>query len=194
MKTIDLGGPIRIVVEDFSYGIDELFYQDAANAGIVIAMEDGTDDGDETIDTYLIPTWGRRNCAQRARPLLPARNRLNGTGRDLDARVSQRYARLVPGPAAAHRPASQGVWCKHALSTADWWNVYTDGLGDGSEGFQDTPAVPGATALFRFNQDSDLDGFSDRSENNWARIRTMPASFPQPEVLAGVHNIRAGNR
>ena len=33
MKAIDLGGPIRIVVEDFTYGIDELFYQDAANAG-----------------------------------------------------------------------------------------------------------------------------------------------------------------
>lgn len=61
MKAIDLGGPIRIVVEDFTYGIDELFYQDAANAGVLIALEDGTDDGDEAIDTYLIPTWGQES-------------------------------------------------------------------------------------------------------------------------------------
>ena len=57
MKAIDLGGPLRIVVEDFTYGADELFYQDAANAGVQLAIEDGTDDGDEAIDTYLIPTW-----------------------------------------------------------------------------------------------------------------------------------------
>ena len=57
MKTIDLGGPIRIVAEDFTYGSDELFYQDAVNAGVVIAIEDGTADGDESIETYLIPTW-----------------------------------------------------------------------------------------------------------------------------------------
>ena len=58
MAIVDLGGPMRVVVEEFSYGIDELFYQDAANAGVMLAMEDGTDDGDESIDTYLIPTWG----------------------------------------------------------------------------------------------------------------------------------------
>ncbi len=58
MKAVDLGGPVRIVVEDFTYGIDELFYEDAANSGVLVAIEDGTDDGDELIDTYLIPTWG----------------------------------------------------------------------------------------------------------------------------------------
>jgi len=58
MKAIDLGGTLRVVVEDYTYGIDELFYQDAANAGVLIAIEDGTDDGNEAIDTYLLPTWG----------------------------------------------------------------------------------------------------------------------------------------
>ncbi|MCL4864135.1 MAG: hypothetical protein KJZ93_32300, partial [Caldilineaceae bacterium] len=88
---------------------------------------------------------------------------------------------------------SKALWCQRALSTAEWWNVYTDGLGDGAEGFQDTPAAPGSVALFRFNKDSDLDGFSDRSER---RLGTDPfdaASFPRPEVLAGLHSIRNGN-
>jgi hypothetical protein len=91
------------------------------------------------------------------------------------------------------RPVDQptkALWCKHELSVADWWNVYTDGLGDGTEGFQGTPAVPGAVALFRFNQDRGRDGFSDRSE---AQLGTDPddaSSFPFPELLAGVHQVR----
>ena len=195
MKAIDLGGPIRIVVEDFAYGIDELFYQDAANAGVVIAMEDGTDDGDEAIDTYLIPTWGSETVLNLLGRYFPHETDLNGM---MTAIWTPEYRSDTPAWCQEpQRPADQptkAVWCKHTLSTADWWNVYTDGLGDGSEGFQDTPAVPGATALFRFNQDSDLDGFSDRSE---ARLGTDPAdasSFPRPEVLAGVHNIQVGNK
>jgi hypothetical protein len=40
---------VRIVVEDYSYSNDELFYENARNAGVLVAMEDGTDDGDELI-------------------------------------------------------------------------------------------------------------------------------------------------
>ncbi len=51
----------------------------------------------------------------------------------------------------------------------------------------------GATALFRFNKDTDLDGYSDRSE---ARLGSDPedaASYPRPELLAGVHSITSGS-
>lgn len=44
------------------------------------------------------------------------------------------------------------LWWKRELSAAEWWNVYTDGLGDGSEGFQDQQTIPDTVALFRFNQ------------------------------------------
>ena len=47
MRTVDLGGPVRIVVEDFEYGFDEILYEGAANAGVLIQIEDGADDGDE---------------------------------------------------------------------------------------------------------------------------------------------------
>ena len=80
------------------------------------------------------------------------------------------------------------------LSAADWWNVYTDGLGNSSEGFQNTQAIPGGVTLFRFNQDSDLDGFSDRTEKQLGTEPNDTSSFPHPEVLAGVHNLRNGNR
>ncbi len=86
------------------------------------------------------------------------------------------------------------VWCKHALSTADWWNVYLNGLGDGTEAFQDTLAAPGSVALFRFNQDSDLDGYSDRSEEALSTDPEDAASHPAPELIAGVHSIRTGDQ
>lgn len=195
MKAIDLGGPIRIVVEDFAYGIDELFYQDAANAGVVIAIEDGTDDGDEAIDTYLIPTWGSETVLNVLGRYFPHETDLNGM---MTAIWTPEYRTDTPTwcqePRRPTDQPSTAVWCKHTLSTADWWNVYTDGLGNGSEGFQDTPAAPGATALFRFNQDSDLDGFSDRSEARLGTDAADASSFPRPEVLAGVHNIQVGNK
>ena len=195
MKAIDLGGPVRVVVEDFTYGIDELFYQDAANAGLLIALEDGTSDGDEAIDSYLIPTWGQETVLQVLARYFPHETDTAGT---IIAIWTPEYRTDTPSWCQSpRRPTdfpSKALWCKHTLSTADWWNVYTDGLGDGSEGFQATPAAAGAVALFRFNQDRDLDGFSDRSEARLGTDANDASSFPRPEVLAGVHNTRTGNQ
>ncbi len=194
MKAIDLGGPLRVVVEDFTYGIDELFYQDAANAGLLVAMEDGTGEGDERIDSYLLPTWGEESVVDALARYFPHTADENGT---VIALWTPEYRSDTPAWCAEPKIVGIGgqrtLWCKHALSTADWWNVYTNGLGDGSEGFQDTPASAGAVALFRFNSDTDLDGYSDRSE---ARLGTDPndaGDFPRPELLAGLHSIRRGN-
>ncbi|MBK8797373.1 MAG: hypothetical protein IPM07_13930 [Anaerolineales bacterium] len=195
LRTIDLGGPIRIVVEDFTYGIDERFYQDAVSSGVLIAIEDGTDDGDESIDAYLIPTWGSETVLNVLGRYFPHETDLNGM---MTAIWTPEHRSTTPAwcqaPAAPTDQPSKAMWCKHTLSTADWWNVYTDGLGEGSEGFQNTPAAPGATALFRFNQNSDLDGFSDRSEARLGTDAHDASSFPRPEVLAGVHSIVAGSK
>ena len=190
MRAVDLGGPIRIVVEDFTYGIDELFYQDAANAGVLVAIEDGTDDGDEAIDTYLIPTWGTETVLDVLARYFPHTTDADG---NLIAIWTPEYRSDTPAWCNEPRRVGTALWCKHALSTADWWNVYTSGLGDGSEGFQDTPTAPGSVALFRFNKDSDLDGYSDRSEERLGTNPNDPASHPKPELIAGVHSIRVGN-
>jgi hypothetical protein len=195
MKAIDLGEPVRIVVEDFSYGIDELFYQDAANAGLLIALEDGMGDGDDLIDTYLIPTWGQETVLNVVTRYFPHETDSSGI---ITAIWTPEYRSDIPDWCQSpRRPTDQptkAVWCKHILSTADWWNIYTDGLGDGSEGWQNTQAVPGSIALFRFNKDSDIDGFSDRSEFQLGTDPNDASSFPRPELLAGLHNLRSGNR
>ncbi|MCA9952643.1 MAG: hypothetical protein KDE48_23500, partial [Anaerolineales bacterium] len=58
MKRIDMGERLTVVLEDFSYGADELFYQGAVDNGITFFIEDGVEDGDELVDMYVIPTWG----------------------------------------------------------------------------------------------------------------------------------------
>lgn len=190
MRVVDLGGPIRIVVEDFTYGVDELFYQDAANAGVMLAMEDGTADGDESIDTYLAPTWGAETVLDVLARYFP---HTTDADDNLTAIWTPEYRADTPTWCGAPSRTGNTLWCRHALSTADWWNVYTNGMGDGTEGFQDTAAAPGQVALFRFNQDSDLDGYSDRSEARLGTDPDDPASFPKPELLAGVHSIQNGN-
>ncbi len=174
---------------------EDYYAEDAATRGLTIALEDGTDDGDETIDTYIIPTWtsGESVLDVLAR-YFPHETDPNGT---LVAIWTPEYRSDTPTwcqePKRPIDQPTKALWCKHDLSVADWWNVYTDGLGDGSEGFQDTQAVPGGVALFRFNQDSDHDGFSDRSETQLGTDPNDASSFPFPELLAGVHQIRTGN-
>jgi hypothetical protein len=191
MRAIDLEQPIRIVVSRYVLSTEDYYATDAASKGVLVAIEDGTDDGDETIDTYLIPTWKEETMLDVLRRYFPHQTDADD---NLISISTPEYSASQPAGCQVDYHVGSTWWCKHVLSTADWWNVYTDGLGDGSEGFQDTLAAPGSVALFRFNQDSDLDGFSDRSE---ARLGTDPndaASFPRPELLAGVHNLKVSNK
>ena len=194
MKAIDLGGSIRITVEDFTYGIDELFYEDASNAGAILALEDGTDDGDEAIDTYLIPTWGEENVLDVMARYFPHETDAGG---GLKAIWTPEYRSDTPNwcvePQVVGSGSQRTLWCKHALSVADWWNIYLNGLGDGSLPLQNTPASPGSVALFRFNRDSDLDGYSDRTEWRLGTEAKDAADFPQPELIAGLHSLQNGN-
>ena len=187
MKAVDLGGPVRIVVEDYTYGIDELFYEDAVNANVQLAIEDGTSDDDEAIDNYLIPTWGEETVLDVLGRYFPHETDADG---NLTAVWTAEHRTDAPSWCQEPRRVGATTWCKHALSTAEWWNIYTDGLGDGSEGFQETSAVAGSTALFRFNKDSDFDGYSDRSEVRLGTDPSDPTSHPEPELMGGTHSVR----
>lgn len=192
MQIIDTGGPLKIIVEDFSYGVDELFYKNAANSMVYVTIEDGLDDGDDDIDDYLIPVWDGDSVQDVIARYFPYSVDNNGglisiwTPEYLDEAPDWCDAKEMP------QSTSQIQWCKHRLSTADWWNIYTNGMGDGSTALQDSPGMPGGVLFIRFNQDTDMDGYSDRSEE---RLLTDPFNvedFPQPELLAGLHSNRTG--
>ncbi|MDF1515099.1 MAG: thrombospondin type 3 repeat-containing protein, partial [Anaerolineae bacterium] len=190
MAAIDLGEKVRFAIEDYSLGQDDYYADDAVQAGLIIGMDDGLEDANDDISTYIIPTWGEETVLDVVTRYFP--HQVDGNGL-LIAIWTPEYRTDTPTWCQEPNRVGTTLWCKHALSTADWWNIYTEGMGDGSEGFQDTPASGGSTALFRFNKDSDLDGYSDRSENKLGTNPTDPASHPRPELLAGLHSIRVGD-
>ena len=189
LREVDLGAAVRIVVEDFTYGMDEAFYEEAVNAGVQVAIEDGVDDGDELIESYLLPTWGEETFLQVLGRYFPHTTDANG---NLVSIWTPEQRPDTPAWCDGARRAGGTLWCRHALSIADWWHVYMDGMEESSEGFQNSPAAGGSIALFRFNKDTDLDGYSDRTE--W-HLGTDPydwSSHPRPELIGGIHEVQVG--
>ena len=194
MKAIDLGEPVRVVLADYSYGTDQLFYSNARGAGVLVGIEDGTADGDEIIDNYLIPTWGDGDTMQDViGRYFPSQQDSDG---NYTAIWTPEYRTDTPSwcvEPKRNSATTNQLWCKHALSTSDWWNIYLNNLGDGTAQLKDTPAAANSTALFRFNQDSDLDGYSDRTELKLGTDPQDAASHPKPELIAGVNSLRNGS-
>ena len=194
LKTIDLGGAVHFVIEDFSLGQDDYYTDDAFGGGLSVLLNDGPEDGDDTTESYLIPTWEGDTVLDVVARYLPNEIDENGT---LVALWTPEYRADTPGwckePLEVGTGSTRTLWCKHALSTADWWNVYTADLGTGAENYENTPASPGGVVLFRFNLDSDGDGYSDRTEDYLGTNPVDLSSVPHPQLIAGLHNIRNGN-
>lgn len=179
MKRIDLGDRLTVVLEDYSYGADELFYQDAVNGGMTVFIEDGVDDGDETVDSYVIPTWGIESVQDVLTRFFPA-------GYDLDGNLNALWTPEFDG-------INPPTWNEHYLSDIAWWNVYLTQADAGNTPLKDLSAQAGSALLFRFNRDSDRDGYQDRVEVRYGTDKNDPTSHPQPEVLAGYVAGRSGN-
>lgn len=194
MKIIDLGGTVRVELEDLSYGVDELYYQNAKNSNLQILIEDGVDDGDESLDTYLITAYSDDTLNEVISRYFPVvyddNNRLIGIW-------SPEYRNDTPSwcrePRRTHTGENTVLWCKHLVSNLDWWQIYSNDILDSSLSLKETPAVPGGVVLIRINSDKDADGYSDRAENRLGTDPLNAKSFPAPEIIAGAHQVRDGN-
>lgn len=174
MRAIDLGSPLFVTVEDYSYGADELFYQDSINSGVTFDV----DSGDGLLHSYVLPTWGAETVQDVARRLFPATVDANNNLLSLS----------LP-----NYSTSPMTWANHALTDKSWWNLYLSNLGDGSTLFKDTSATSNSTVLIRMNQDSDQDGYSDRTELAFGTNPNDPASHPTPQLIAATYSITVGN-
>jgi len=187
MRLLDEGAPIRVVMEDLSFGQDEAFYLDAINGSVTVAMEDGYDDLDETVDMYLIPVWDPSDTLQDVvKRYFPAVEDEDG---NLLAIFTPEVKSAIPEGCKEDEniaPRSNTfVFCKHALTGTSWWNFYlSDGL-DYTGAFQDTLAAPNTTMLVRIVSDRDLDGYNDRNEIRLGTDPDDPADHPSPNLLAG---------
>lgn len=185
MKRIDLGERLTVKVENFSFGADENFYVAAISGGVTVFIEDGVEDGDETVDQYVIPTWGVETVQDVLTRYFPA-------GTDADGNLNALWTPEFNGDATP-------TWNEHFLSDIAWWNVYLTQADAGDTPLHLLPARSGSGLLFRFNRDSDRDGYNDRAELRYycalpsshaeskhcADGHLRPEIHPQPELLAG---------
>lgn len=179
MRQIDEGAHLRIVVADYDFGSDELYYQNARTGGITVQIEDGVEDNDETIDTYVIPTWEPESFQDVLARYFP-------TDFDSEGRMNGLWTPEYNGV----QPPS---FREHAISDMAWWKVFLTQSDAGSVPLRDLRADPGSGILIRMNRDSDRDGYQDRVEMRYGTDRNDPASHPMPEVLAGYVSTRTGN-
>ena len=201
MKRIDLGERLTVKVEKFNYGADEAFYVNAVTGGVTVFIEDGVEDGDESVDMYVIPTWGVESIQDVLTRYFPADYDIDGT---LNGLWTPEFDGINPPE-----------WNEHFLSDIAWWNVYLTQPDVGNTPLKDLPAQDGSGLLFRFNRDSDRDGYNDQAEFRYycallpddpkrrplgesgpdycADGHRRPGIHPQPEVLAGYVAVREGD-
>lgn len=190
VKAIDSGQPVRIVVEDFSLGQDDFYTDDAIKAGITISIDDGLDDGDDLLDTYVLATSENESVLSTLGRYFPFSTDSAGM---MISIFTPEYRSDTPEWCQNAKRIGTTLWCEHALSTSDWWYMYLNGLGDGNEGFQELIGAPNTQAIFRFNKDTDNDGYSDRSETILKTDPNDPSSLPSPEIIGGLFQSRSGN-
>jgi hypothetical protein len=195
MRAIDEGKPIRVVMGDISYGQDQVFYLDAVNGSMTIAVEDGYFDKDETIQTYLIPVWNPSDTLQDViKRYFPVIEDKFG---DIQAIFTPENAQAVPPNCSQDRniaPASDTlVFCKHGITTTSWWNILLSEGMEYSGDFQAVQASAGSAIVVRMTTDSDLDGYNDREEALIGTNPENPASHPAPVLLSAYHTQCANN-
>jgi uncharacterized repeat protein (TIGR01451 family) len=178
MRRIDLGERLTVVLANFSYGVDQLFYQNAVQGGVTIFSEGGADDASSTVDSYVLPTWGTESVQDVLARYFPTVTDADGLVNSLSTPT---FSNNIP------------TWHEHFLSDIAWWNIYLSQSDAGNTQLRDLPAQPNTALFFRFNRDSDRDGYPDRAELQYGTDPHDPASHPTPELLAGYTSSRSGN-
>ena len=182
LAKLDQGVSVRIVVADYYYGDDEDFYHNAWSQGVLIEVDDDTWDGDEEIDSYLIPTWGVETYQEVIRRYF--RGRENEYG-DLSSIISPEFD-------ANHEIIE---WNEFAIGNTTWWSIYMSDDGDeGDIRFRRRIAIPETKLLLRLNSDSDLDSFSDRVERETGTDLSNADEHPNASLVAGYYMTRVGNQ
>lgn len=172
LKAIDQGEPIKITVANYSYGADELAFENAWGRDVLVEIDDGVGDGDESIDYYM--TWANygetyldvlRRLNQKIQIGHPLNNR-----REIELTIEDDYITSI-----VNNPVTE--W--------SWWNIYTQDLVDPNKIFSEQPATKKSRLHLVYYQDSDHDYYTDRAE---MKIGTRPDDsndYPAPVLIVG---------
>ncbi len=188
------GGRLRVEPAGFTFDGQEN-YQGAIDAGVTLQIDDGSDDGNSTLDIYLVPTWTDSNNNPESFLNVVARTfpmERDASG-SLIAIWTPELRTDTPTWCDAPKRFAGTVYCRRALSTADAWLMYSSGMGGDTTAYQNMTAQRGARALLRFRRDSDRDGYPDDVERQLGTNPNDANSKPVPELTSGVSSKRSGN-
>lgn len=189
---IDTAQTVRIEVENVAYGDDQIIVNNVLEDSLRIGLDDGIADGDQNLDYYFLPVYGAQaSVLDVMANYFPYE--VDTTGNLNALWTPEPYTGSLPTWCDQPRVVGETLWCRHALSTAQWWTVYTSGMGADSSGFHEVAPQPGSSAVFRFFTDSDGDGYSDVSEADIGTDPNNPTDFPQAQLLAAVHTQAVGD-
>ncbi len=178
MRRIDLGEVVRVVLNNVSFGADQLFYQDSTGGGVTVFVDDGTTSTIQPVRSFVMPTWGTE-------PLLDVLSRYFPIGRDANGEITGISTPILNG-------ANPPTWQAHPLTETSWWNFYlTQDIGAAE--LKDVPAQAASSLFLRLNRDADRDGYSDRVERQHGTDPNKPASHPRPQIVAASVSDRVGD-
>ncbi|MFN5933969.1 MAG: thrombospondin type 3 repeat-containing protein, partial [Roseiflexaceae bacterium] len=80
---------------------------------------------------------------------------------------------------------NQVKWCEFALNKTQWMEILTDGVSV-SQDIALAPASAGGKVVLRMQRDSDGDGYSDATEQEYGTSPTNGSQRPVPELVAGL--------
>jgi len=181
LRLIDEGARIHVAVEDYGYGDDEQFYQNAWTQSVLVEVDDGVEDDAAEVDPYMIATWGEETYQQVIGRYFAIREHDNGN----------LLAISTPEYNTNHQIASVVT---HTVSSQSWWDIFLEDENSASGSFKDEPAWPETRAFLRFNQDTDRDRYSNRTESQIGTDPNDPYSHPAPILVAGHRKQREGNQ
>ncbi len=156
LQAIDEGAPIKISVAYYSFGEDQLYYESALGKCVLFQIDDGVADGDESLDKYLIATWGTETY-------LDVLSRMVPVGLDENFILSS----------INNQPIDE--W--------SFWNVklteYTE-----TRSFAFAEAEPRTRLHMVYYYDSDKDHYNDRTELEIGTNPYNASSHPAPVIIS----------
>ncbi len=135
LRAVDEGEPIKIRLADYNYGSDELYYESAFGNGVLFEIDNGVWDGDDEIQSFLIPVEENETYLDVLSKYVPVD--YNGT-------------------------VVNSIW-NLPINETSYWSIFMSKYPE-REFFVTEKAKPHTRVFLRYLQDSDGDGFTNREE------------------------------
>jgi len=156
LKLIDNGAKINITLKDFSFGEDELFYENAYEQNIIFEIDYGESLDEQIVHTYMCyigENYTYLDALNQAIPVQIDNETLISIGN-----------------------------CE--INDHSWWNVFNTKIFNGS--FIFALAEPKQKVLMRYYKDSDKDGYTDQLEYDMNYDMNNPESHPSPCIIGNI--------